>query len=49
MAGKHGHADSGTEVPRATLVKALKTESTYFSTQELKGKTTIRKDVEIDL
>jgi hypothetical protein len=49
MAGKHGHSDSGTEVPRATLVNALKSESTYFTTQDLKGKTAIRKDLVIDL
>ncbi|MDQ2856634.1 MAG: hypothetical protein M3R68_09920 [Acidobacteriota bacterium] len=49
MAGKHGHADVHTEVPRASLVKALKAESAYFTTQDLKGKTTIRKDVVLDL
>lgn len=48
-AGKHGHVESGTEVPRTTLVKALKAESNYFSTQELKGKTKIREDFVIDL
>jgi hypothetical protein len=49
MAGKHGHTDSGTEVPRATLVKALKSESSYFTTQDLKGKTKIREDLVLDL
>ena len=49
MAGKHGHANSGTEVPRATLVTELKAESTYFTTQNLKGKTKIRKDLVVKL
>ena len=38
MAGKHGKTASKTEVPRKTLVEALKAESNYFSTQDLKGK-----------
>jgi hypothetical protein len=37
MAGKHGHADKHTEVPRETLVSALKHESTLFSTEQLEG------------
>jgi hypothetical protein len=36
LAGKHGTAEGGSEVPRGKLVRALKAESTYFSTQELK-------------
>jgi len=36
MAGKHGHADGKTEVPRKTLVSALTRESDFFTTQELK-------------
>jgi hypothetical protein len=48
MAGKHGDT-AATAVPRTTLVKALKAESTYFSTQELKKKSTIRKDIVIKL
>lgn len=36
MPGKHGKATSKTEVPRKTLVEALKTESDYFTTQDLK-------------
>lgn len=37
MAGKHGSEQSHTEVPRTTLVRALKQSSTYFSTQSLRG------------
>lgn len=48
-ADKHGDAGSDTEVPRETLVKALKAESEYFSTQQLKGTTKIREDFVIDL
>jgi len=48
MAGKHGDTPA-TAVPRTTLVKELKENSTYFTTQDLKGKTTIRKDIVIDL
>lgn len=48
MIGKHGTPSKGTEVPRTKLVEALKKESDYFSTQELKGKN-IRKDFEFDL
>jgi hypothetical protein len=48
MAGKHGHPDSGTEVPRGSLVKALQSESTYFTTQDLKGNSVIRKDLVIN-
>lgn len=36
MADKHGHADGKTEVPRKTLVTALKKESDLFTTQDLK-------------
>jgi hypothetical protein len=38
MAGKHGHDESKTEVPRKTLVNALKDETDFFTTQQLKGK-----------
>lgn len=38
MPGKHGSATSKTEVPRKTLVDALKNESDYFTTQDLKKK-----------
>ena len=37
MAGKHGSEDSDTEVPRRTLVAALKAETELFSTETLKG------------
>jgi hypothetical protein len=42
MAGKHGHVDSKTEVPRSTLVRALETESELFTTQKLAGKELFR-------
>ena len=35
MAGKHGSARSGTEVPRSKLVDELERQSDYFTTQEL--------------
>jgi hypothetical protein len=35
MTGKHGSVDRGTEVPRSKLVQALKTESTFATTQSL--------------
>jgi hypothetical protein len=35
MTGKHGSVDRGTEVPRTKLVQALKTESTFATTQSL--------------
>ena len=43
MAGKHGDARSGTEVPRQKLVEALQAESCYFSTQSL-GRNQLRQD-----
>ena len=36
MADKHGKVESGTEVPRRTLVKELKAKSNFFTTQDLK-------------
>jgi hypothetical protein len=33
MKGKHGHAESHTEVPRATLVKELTSFSDYVTTE----------------
>ncbi len=42
MAGKHGHADSKTEVPRSTLVHALQDETELLTTQMFKG--TVFKD-----
>jgi hypothetical protein len=38
MEHKHGSEASHTEVPRTTLVNALKTNSDLFSTQSLSGK-----------
>jgi hypothetical protein len=35
LTGKHGSVDRGTEVPRSKLVQALKTESTFATTQSL--------------
>lgn len=35
MAGKHGHEDRKTEVPRRTLVSALRRDSTLFTTEDL--------------
>jgi hypothetical protein len=49
MAGKHGSADRGTEVPRSKLVEALKRESDYFSTQDLRKKSTLKRVFRIDL
>lgn len=37
MEHKHGSEESHTEVPRTTLVRALKTQSNFFSTQQLAG------------
>ena len=48
MAGKHGDARSGTEVPRQKLVATLKAESCYFSTQSL-GREQLRQDFVIPL
>jgi hypothetical protein len=41
LRGKHGHTESRTEVPRRTLVAALKAGSRLKSTQELKAKETL--------
>jgi hypothetical protein len=49
MAGKHGSSSKGTEVPRSKLVDELKKNSNYFTTQDLRGKNSIRKDFEFDL
>lgn len=37
MPGKHGHPRDHTEVPRQTLVQALKTDTNLFSTESLAG------------
>ena len=39
MGGKHGHTEA-TAVPRATLVEALKAETEFFTTQDLRGRGT---------
>jgi hypothetical protein len=46
---KHGHRESGTEVPREKLVRALKNSSTLRSTQELEATGDIVLKLEIDL
>lgn len=46
---KHGHRESGTEVPRDKLVRALETFSTLHSTQELEATGDIVLKLEIDL
>jgi hypothetical protein len=38
MAHKFGEVDQGTEVPRVSLVKTLKAQSDFFSTQDIQGK-----------
>jgi hypothetical protein len=48
MSGKHGDT-TATKVPRETLVQALKAESEFFSTQQLKGSTRFREDLEFEL
>jgi hypothetical protein len=45
--GKHGSAQSNTEVPRQTLVAELQKESDFFSTQAL-PKAEIFKEFEFD-
>jgi Metallo-beta-lactamase superfamily len=35
LAGEHGHTESGTEVPRSTLVTEMKARSEYFTTESL--------------
>ena len=47
MPGKHGKSTSKTEVPRKTLVEALKGSSNYHTTESLKGKA-IRLDFEMN-
>jgi hypothetical protein len=37
MAGKHGHLQDGTEVPRTTLLAELSEHSDFFSTQSLEN------------
>jgi len=49
LEGQHGSQRNRSEVPRKTLVKALKKGSEYFSTQELDGDDEICKVFSIDL
>ncbi len=49
LAGKHGDARSGTEVPRKKLVEALRLDSDYHSTQDIKGKGRISEEIVISL
>lgn len=49
MAGKHGHEDRGTEVPRKKLQTAIEENSTLYSTQTLKSKKTPCNEVRIEL
>jgi hypothetical protein len=37
LAGKHGHPEDGTEVPRIKLVSELKEKSDYYSTQVMEA------------
>jgi hypothetical protein len=46
MAHKFGQDDQGTEVPRATLVKTLRAQSDFFSTQDIPGK--LYEDIDIN-
>jgi hypothetical protein len=48
MADKYGKSE-GAEVPRRTLVDALEKESTFFTTQSLRGKAQLKKVFEFDL
>lgn len=45
MAGKHGSPDKKSEVPRKTLVDALKEETDLYSTQDLGAKTLYHESV----
>jgi hypothetical protein len=38
MAHRFGDTDRETEVPRTSLVKTLKAQSDYFSTEDIQGK-----------
>jgi len=45
-AGKHGHVEDRTEVPRSTLIDALTELSDLHNTQALRSKTEFWNDVE---
>ncbi len=47
LAGKHGHPEDGTEVPRSKLVSELTKRTEYFSTQFLEGSEALYKDIDI--
>ncbi len=47
VAHKFGEIDRGTEVPRASLVRTLKAQSDFFSTQDIQGK--LYEDIDIKL
>jgi predicted xylose isomerase-like sugar epimerase len=49
MEGKHGTPEKKTEVPRETLVEALKTLSHYFTTQDLQGEDELSQAFTINL
>jgi hypothetical protein len=49
MNGKHGDSRSGTEVPRKKLVDALRKDSEFHTTQDIKGKGNLREDIVIHL
>lgn len=44
---KHGHSEDKTEVPRASLVTALKKGSKYFTTETLEGEDNLSEAIEI--
>jgi len=47
-AGKHGAAERHTEVPRKSLVAAMKESSTFKSTQSLRGKEPLLTTIDLD-
>jgi hypothetical protein len=49
MGGKHGHASRRTEVPRRALVDALRAETHFITTQDVRATSTFWRDVEIDV
>lgn len=49
MEGKHGDPDRKTEVPRESLVEALKLLSDYFTTQDLQGENALSEAFTINL
>ncbi|MEM7165337.1 MAG: hypothetical protein AAF581_07735 [Planctomycetota bacterium] len=48
MGGKHGSRRADTEVPRETLVEALKEETHYLTTQAIRSTKNNFRDIEID-